>query len=425
MYNFFFLFQSKQSSKVTLPINHAILLPVIEFLYTDTCPEVENSESIDFICSMLIIADQLFVTRLREMCEVALSNLITLRNCAELCQFAHTYNATQLKQCCMEFIALNISSVLESKSLEVLEEALLEDISKYYCQFNPIMSSRVITPFCNAADDEIINDFAKNCPVDLEYTDEDLKKDDSIIEVNKKKKSKKIEYTESEKSRMRYESVSSVTSLDLSNDTTGDVTLSLSKLSVETKDSSKEKKGKWIEVPSAQQKQQKILQARLKALNSARDLLNETPVESFTKLTMNNSSNAINTPERVPTSSRMSVSPKESPLSETVWSSPGNLVVNHIGPKLSQKQRKKLAMQGGDQSPQNLNQFLDRAVVSPPDKPRNPWKIIEVPVASSSPKQSKAMEFNQILADQKKQKDDSSRIMSKPLFLTQVFKMHL
>ncbi|XP_073953372.1 inhibitor of Bruton tyrosine kinase [Choristoneura fumiferana] len=412
--------ESKQSSKVTLPINHAVLLPVIDFLYTDACPEVENSDSIDFICSMLIVADQLFVTRLREMCEIALSNLITLRNCAELCQFAHTYNAAQLKQCCMEFIALNICSVLESKSLEVLEEALLEDISKYYCQFNPIMSSRVITPFYNAPDDEVINDFAKNSPVDLGYTDEDLKKDDSIIEVNKKKKSKKVEYTESEKCRMRYESVSSVTSLDLSNDTTGDVTLSLSKISVETKESSKEKKDKWIEVPSAQQKQQKVVQARLKALSNAKDILNETPVELFTKLSKNNSSNAINTPENAPTSSRMSVSPKEPQIAEMAWGSPGNLVINHIGPKLSQKQRKKLAMQGNDQSPQNLNQFLDKVVASPPDKPRNPWKIVEVPVASCSPKQSKAMEFNQILADQKKQKDDSSRIMSKALFLTQL-----
>ncbi|XP_063626736.1 inhibitor of Bruton tyrosine kinase [Cydia splendana] len=410
--------ESKLSSKVTLPINHGILLPVIDFLYTDSCPEVENSDSIDFICSLLIVADQLFITRLREMCEVALSNLITLRNCAELCQFAHTYNATQLKQCCMEFISLNISSILENKFLELLEEELLEDISKYYCKFNPIMSSRVITPFFNAPDDEVINEFAKNCPVDLTITAEDVKKDDSIVET-KKKKSKKIEYTESEKTRMRYESVSSVTSLDLSNDISGDVTLSLSNIAIETEKAAKGKKDKWIEVPSSQQKQQKVVQARLKALSNAKDILNESPVESFTKLTRNSSSSAINTPE-IPTSSRMSVSPKESPIAEMAWGSPGNLVINHIGPKLSQKQRKKLAMEGNNYSPQNLSEYLDGKVVGPPDKPKNPWKIVEVPVASSSPKQKKAMEFNQILADQKKMKGDSSRIMTKPLFLTQL-----
>ncbi|KPJ10508.1 Inhibitor of Bruton tyrosine kinase [Papilio machaon] len=418
--------ESKVMSTVTLPINYGILLPVINFLYTDSCPEIENSESIDFICSMLIVADQLFITRLREMCEVTLASLITLKNCAELCQFAHTYNATQLKQCCMEFIGLNICNILENRSLDLLEDTLLEDISNYYCKFNPIMSSRVITPFFNSPNDDVIDEFAKNSPVDLSVIDEDLKKDDSILEVNKRKtkQSKKVEYTESEKARMRYESVSSVTSLDLSYDTSGDVTLSLNSIAKENEIKKIEKKDKWIEVPSAQQKQQKVIQARLKAITTAKEILNETPTESFIKLTKSNSSNAMNSSKdnHGPGTSRMSESPKESSFSESNWGPQCNLVVNHIGPKLSQKQRKKLAMQGNDVStPQNLDSYLSNKLNlgSPPDKPRNPWKICEAPIASSSPK-AKAIEFNQILADQKKQKDDFSRIMTKPLALTQL-----
>lgn len=366
---------------------------------------------------MLIVADQLFIGRLREMCEVVLANLITLRNCAELCQFAHTYNALQLKQCCIEFISLNLCSVLESKSLDPLEHILLEDITKYYSKFNPIMSSRIITPFYNAPTDELIVELSKNYPVDLGVTDEDFKKDESI-EISKKKRQKKIEYTESEKARMRYESVSSVNSLDLSNDTSGDITLSLSKISKETEKDAKEKQGKWIEVPSALQKQQKVVQARLKAISSAKDILNETPIESFMKLTKNNSTSTIYDNA---TTSRMSVSPKGSPISDMPKSPQGNLVISHVGPKLSQKQRKKLAMQE-DTTPQSLDNYMANKlnIESPPEKVKNPWKICEVPVASSSPKAAKAMQFNQILADQKKQKDDFSRIMTKPLHLTQV-----
>ncbi|KAF9424947.1 hypothetical protein HW555_000248 [Spodoptera exigua] len=412
--------ESKMLSKVTLPINYGILLPVINFLYTDSCPEIENSDSIDFICNLLIVADQLFITRLREMCEIALANLINLKNCAELCQFGHTYNATQLKQCCMEFIALNLNSVLENRALDLLEETLLDDITQYYCKFNPIMSSRVITPFFNAPSDEIIEEFAKNYPVNLELTDEEYKKDDSIIEiVSKKKKGKKIEYTESEKERMRYESVSSVTSLDLSNDTSKDITLSLSKISKDTEKGTKDKQEKWTEVPSSQQKQLKVVQARLKAINIAKDIMNEAPSESFTKLTKSSSSSAM-TIEKLPTSSRMSVSPKESPTSESIWGTQGNLVISHVGPKLSQKQRKKLAMQGTETSSQTIDDFFSKVTVgSPPEKPKNPWKICEPPVASSSPK-SKTIEFNKILTDQKKQKEDHSRIMTKPLLMTQL-----
>lgn len=406
--------QSKLLSKVTLPINHGILLPIINFLYTDYCPEVETSDSIDFICSMLIVADQLFIGRLREMCEVALANLITLKNCTELCQFAHTYNALQLKQCCMKYISLNLCSILESKSLDPLEHSLLEDITKYYCKFNPIMSSRIITPFYNASSDELIEEYAKNYAVDLEITDEDFKKNESI-ELSRKKRQKKIEYTESEKARMRYESVSSVNSLDLSNDTCGDITLSLSKIIKETEKEAKEKQGKWIEVPSAQQKQQKVIQARLKAITSARDILNETPIESFMKLTKNNSPG---TTYDNATTSRMSVSPTDGDAPKSPQS---NFVISHVGPKLSQKQRKKLGSQG-DATPLSLDNYMANKlnIESPPEKVRNPWKICEPPVASSSPKAAVAIQFNQILADQKKQKDDFSRIMTKPLHLTQV-----
>ncbi|XP_022826832.1 inhibitor of Bruton tyrosine kinase isoform X1 [Spodoptera litura] len=412
--------ESKMLSKVTLPINYGILLPVINFLYTDSCQEIENSDSIDFICNLLIVADQLFITRLREMCEIALANLINLKNCAELCQFGHTYNATQLKQCCMEFISLNLNSVLENRTLDLLEDTLLDDITQYYCKFNPIMSSRVITPFFNAPSDEVIKEFAKNYPVNLELTDEEYKKDDSVIEIvsNKKKKGKKIEYTESEKERMRYESVSSVTSLDLSNDTSKDITLSLSKISKDTEKGSKNKQEKWTEVPSSQQKQLKVVQARLKAINIAKDIMNEAPSESFTKLTMSTSSSAL-TIEKLPTSSRMSVSPKESPTSEPAWGTQGNLVISHVGPKLSQKQRKKLVMQGNETASQTIDFFNKVTVGSPPDKPKNPWKICEPPVASSSPK-TKTIEFNKILTDQKKQKEDHSRIMTKPLLMTQL-----
>ncbi|CAH0590134.1 unnamed protein product [Chrysodeixis includens] len=411
--------ESKIMSTVSLPINYGILQPVIDFLYTDSCPELENCDSIDFICNLMIVADQLFITRLREMCEIALANLINLKNCAELCQFAHTYNATQLKQCCMEFIALNLCSVLENRSLDVLEETLLEDITKYYCRFNPIMSSRVITPFYNAPSDETIDEFVKSCSVNLELTDEDYKKDDSLVESAKKKKGKKIEYTDSEKERMRYESVSSVTSLDLSNEVSGDITLSLRKLSKETEKGAKDKQEKWIEVPSSQQKQQKVVQARLKAISVARDILNEAPVESFMKLTKSTSSSAMTIQENLPTTSRLSVSPKDSPLAELARSPQGNVFISHVGPKLSQKQRKKMALQGADTT-QSIDDYFGKLNVgSPPEKPKNPWKICEAPVASSSPN-SKAIEFNKILNDQKKQKEDHSRIMTKPLVMTQL-----
>ncbi|KAL4702492.1 hypothetical protein ACJJTC_014635 [Scirpophaga incertulas] len=415
--------ESKLMSKVTLPINHGILLPVINFLYTDTCPEVENSDSIDFICSMLIVADQLFVTRLREMCEIYLAKLITLKNCAELCQLAHTYNATQLKQYCMEFISLNLSNVLENKSLTIVEESLLDDITEYYCKFNPIMSSRIITPFDNAPSDEIIEEFAMNYSINLDYTDEEVKKDDSTVEVNKKKNKqlKKLDYTENEKARMRYESVS-LTSHDLTNEIPGDITLSLSKISKEIEKNASNKKEKWIEVPKAQDKLQKVNHRHKPIM--VRDVLNDSQTEQFTKLVSNNfldSPRSSSVENSFASTSRMSVSPKESSFPELVRSPQSNFFISHVGPKLSQKQRKKMAEQG-EASVQNLNDYMTNKINigSPPEKPRNPWKICEPPAAASSPNKEISMEFDKILSAQKKQKEDHCRIMTKPLVLTQL-----
>lgn len=350
------------------------------------------------------------------MCEIALANLITLKNCAELCQFAHTYNSTQLKQCCMEFISLNLCSILENRCLDLLEESLLDDITNYYCKFNPIMSSRVITPFFNAPPDEVIDEFAKNFPVDLNYVDEDVKRQDTAELTKKKKPSKKIEYTDREKERMRYESVNSVSSLDLSNET-GDITLSLSNIEKDEK-GSKEKQEKWIEVPSSQTKQSKVVQARLKAISNAKEILDEIPTESFTKLTKSSSSSAMIVVE--PSTSRMSVSPKDSPIAEMARSPQNNIFISHVGPKLSQKQRKKLAMQGNEPNT-SLNDYLSDKlnIGSPTSKPKNPWKLCETPIACNSAN-FKPVEFDKILTDQKKQKENSSRIMTKSLTLTQV-----
>lgn len=400
----------KLRSKVTLPIKHGILLPVINFMYTDSCPEIQNSESIDYICNVLVVADQLFVTRLREMCEISLANLITLKNCAELCQFAHTYNARQLKQCCMEFIALNLCGILENRSLDLIEDNLLTDISNYYCKFNSIMSSRIITPFFNAPSDDIIAEIDANYPVDLQNTEEDLKRDDSITEIKKKGK-KVIEYTKNEKERKRYESVSTVTSLDLPSGLSGNKTLPAKNI---PKKNSQEQPNKWIKVPSAQDKQTKVVQARLRAIGAAKEVLNETPNESFTKLTKSSSPSATTL-----NATNIPISSNDSSLTDTARSPKGSVIINHVGPKLSQKQRKKMAVMEME-SPKKFDGCLEHKPIleSPSEMPKNPWKIVEAPSTSSS--NSKTMEFNNILTDQKKQKEDYSRIMTKSLTLTQL-----
>ncbi|XP_053457593.1 inhibitor of Bruton tyrosine kinase isoform X2 [Nycticebus coucang] len=135
-----------------MPIHSDILQVILDYLYTDEAVGVKESQNADFICSVLVVADQLLITRLKEICEVALTERLTLKNAAMLLEFAVMYNAEQLKLSCLQFIGLNMAAVLEARSLDVLSDGVLKDLSMFYRKMIPAMDRRVITPYQDGPD---------------------------------------------------------------------------------------------------------------------------------------------------------------------------------------------------------------------------------------------------------------------------------
>ncbi|XP_045150254.1 inhibitor of Bruton tyrosine kinase [Echinops telfairi] len=111
-----------------------------------------ESQDVDFICNVLVVADQFLITRLKEICEVALTENLTLKNAAMLLEFAAMYNAEQLKLSCLQFIGLNMAALLEARSLDVLSDDVLKDLSVFYRKMIPAMDRRVITPYQDGPD---------------------------------------------------------------------------------------------------------------------------------------------------------------------------------------------------------------------------------------------------------------------------------
>lgn len=103
------------NNSLSFPVPYDILHVLIKFIYEDESPTVMQSEDFEFVCNVLILADQLLVNRLKEICEVSLTNLLTLRNVSQILQFADTYNADQLKTCCMQYVCINLSAMIESR----------------------------------------------------------------------------------------------------------------------------------------------------------------------------------------------------------------------------------------------------------------------------------------------------------------------
>ncbi|KAK3580483.1 hypothetical protein CHS0354_001084 [Potamilus streckersoni] len=144
--------ETSASAALTLPIPGEILEILLDYLYTDEAPLVTSCGNADLLCNILIVADQMLVFRLKEICEVALADLITIKNAAELLEFSCVYNASQLKATCQQFISLNLSTILEARALDVLSNEVLSDLTTYYRNSIPSMSSRIITPYNEGPD---------------------------------------------------------------------------------------------------------------------------------------------------------------------------------------------------------------------------------------------------------------------------------
>lgn len=139
-------------SALEMPINSEILQVILDYIYTDESPTIRESPHVEFLCNVLVVADQLLISRLKEMCEVAITEKLTLKNAAELLEFASMYYADQLKLSCLQFIVLNMAALLEARTLDVLSAEVLKELSAAYRRMIPAMQRRVITPYPDGPD---------------------------------------------------------------------------------------------------------------------------------------------------------------------------------------------------------------------------------------------------------------------------------
>ncbi|XP_039708936.1 inhibitor of Bruton tyrosine kinase isoform X2 [Pteropus medius] len=144
--------EASSRAALEMQIHSDILKVILDYLYTDEAVVIKESQNVDFVCSVLVVADQLLITRLKEICEVALTEKLTLKNAAMLLEFAAMYNAEQLKLSCLQFIGLNMAALLEARSLDVLSVGVLKDLSVFYRKMIPAMDRRVITPYQDGPD---------------------------------------------------------------------------------------------------------------------------------------------------------------------------------------------------------------------------------------------------------------------------------
>uniref|UniRef100_A0A671WHQ6 Inhibitor of Bruton tyrosine kinase n=1 Tax=Sparus aurata TaxID=8175 RepID=A0A671WHQ6_SPAAU len=144
--------EATSCTALELPTSSEILQVILEYIYTDESPTIKESLNVEFVCNVLVVADQLLITRLKEMCEVVITENLTLKNAAELLEFAAMYNAEQLKLSCLQFIVLNMALEMLQSADELLAMTVWIFQLLYFSFQIPAMQKRVITPYPGAPD---------------------------------------------------------------------------------------------------------------------------------------------------------------------------------------------------------------------------------------------------------------------------------
>ncbi|XP_050987197.1 inhibitor of Bruton tyrosine kinase isoform X1 [Labeo rohita] len=183
--------EASSCTALDMPTTSEILQAILEYIYTDESPTVKESVNVEFVCNVLVVADQLLITRLKEICEVAITENLTLKNAAELLEFATIYNADQLKLSCLQFIVLNMAALLESRALEILSDDVLVDLTAAYRRMIPAMQRRLITPYADAPDLSAYEDREWDSAVDCKSGSEADHSSDSLLKKAKMRAKRK------------------------------------------------------------------------------------------------------------------------------------------------------------------------------------------------------------------------------------------
>ncbi|XP_058601857.1 inhibitor of Bruton tyrosine kinase isoform X2 [Onychostoma macrolepis] len=183
--------EATSCTALDMPTTSEVLQAILEYIYTDESPTVRESVNVEFVCNVLVVADQLLITRLKEICEVVITENLTLKSAAELLEFATVYNADQLKLSCLQFIALNMTALLESRALEILSDDVLLDLTAAYRRMIPAMQRRLITPYADAPDLSAYEDREWDSAVDCKSGSEADHSSESLLKKAKMRAKRK------------------------------------------------------------------------------------------------------------------------------------------------------------------------------------------------------------------------------------------
>ncbi|KAF7504494.1 hypothetical protein GJ744_002174 [Endocarpon pusillum] len=131
---------NENSDLVRVDLKHVeeqIFRVVLRHIYADTGVEIFDEvvtagldEFIDFIIEVMALSNELMLDRLTQVCQKVLGQYVTTRNVCQLLNAVAPCSVNEFKHAALEYICLNLETMLEHRLLEELDEDLLMELDQ-------------------------------------------------------------------------------------------------------------------------------------------------------------------------------------------------------------------------------------------------------------------------------------------------------
>ena len=117
---------------------------IIQYIYSDHF--YISRHDLEYFLKLLTFADYFLLPRLVEICSSYLKNFVNLKNALHILLVAHSHNAIQLEQYCINYIIMNERDIMNSREyknfkrraqaglLKVIEESILREKQESFVQ---------------------------------------------------------------------------------------------------------------------------------------------------------------------------------------------------------------------------------------------------------------------------------------------------
>ncbi|XP_078481470.1 inhibitor of Bruton tyrosine kinase [Ciona intestinalis] len=146
------LYESRLCAQLKVPVPGDVFKYILDFAYMDSSSSIRGATSVDGLCEVLAASDLLLMGRLKQIAEVQIAPLLTLKNVCMVAEVASAFNSNQLYESCLQFACHHLPALLHTPAFHYADEEFLDRMEVYYRSQIPDVYRRSSPPSMEGPD---------------------------------------------------------------------------------------------------------------------------------------------------------------------------------------------------------------------------------------------------------------------------------